>query len=190
MVNESKSLYALLGVLSLGPHSGYEMKKLMEQSLAHFWQEGYGQIYPNLKRLVAKELATVQLIRQEGKPDKKVYTITDLGETRLKEWLRIPIAQLPKEKHEILLKLFFGQNVDIADNIAHIELYQQRMEAIHNTYQQIEEMLRTTDDNNLDTMYQLITVRNGMYHTRAALDWCDETIGLLTKANENGTAQK
>lgn len=188
MANESKSLYALLGVLSLGPHSGYEIKKLIEHSLAHFWQEGYGQIYPNLKRLVDRELATVQLERQEGKPDKKVYTITTLGKTRLQEWLQAPIAQLPKEKHEILLKLFFGRNVDIKDNIAHIKLYQQRMEELFNIYRNVEKTLRANDHHNLDAMYQLITVRNGIYHAQAALDWCDETIDVLTKVQANQKA--
>jgi hypothetical protein len=40
------SRYALLGMLSLGPGSGYDLKKRIEGSLAHFWSESYGQIYP------------------------------------------------------------------------------------------------------------------------------------------------
>ncbi|MGH9601902.1 MAG: PadR family transcriptional regulator, partial [Terriglobales bacterium] len=43
--------FALLGLLSLGPQSGYDLKKRMEQSIAHFWSESYGQIYPTLRRL-------------------------------------------------------------------------------------------------------------------------------------------
>lgn len=184
MEKKSTSLYALLGVLSLGPHSGYEIKKLIEQSLAHFWQEGYGQIYPNLKRLVELELATVELKRQDGKPDKKVYTITDLGENQLKDWLQTPVEQLPKEKHEILLKLFFGKNVDTLDNIAHVTLYQQRMEKVLIVYRQIEKALQISDDNDLDNVYQLMTVRNGIFHAKATLDWCEETIEVLKKLSE------
>lgn len=185
MIKKSKSLYALLGILSLGPHSGYEIKKLIEQSLNHFWQEGYGQIYPNLKRLVELDLATVELKRQDGKPDKKVYTITNLGRTHLKNWLQTPIQELPKEKHEILLKLFFGQNVSAEDNIAHVTLYQQRMEEVLEVYAHIETTLQNYDDKQPDTIYQLITVRNGIYHARAALAWCDETIEILKNTPKN-----
>lgn len=185
MIKKSKSLYALLGILSLGPHSGYEIKKLIEQSLAHFWQEGYGQIYPNLKRLVDSELATVELKRQDGKPDKKVYTITVLGEIQLKDWLQTPVQQLPKEKHELLLKLFFGQNVDVRENIAHVSLYQQRMEEVLEVYRHIETTLQSSDNDNLDNVYQLITLRNGIFHARAALDWCEETKEVLKGLTEN-----
>src|SRR5690606_31454678 len=101
MARENKSLYALLGILSLRPRSGYEIKKLIEQSLIHFWREGYGQIYPNLKKLVAQGFATVHTEEQSGKPDKMVYTITEKGREQLLLWLKKPIRQLPPEKNEL-----------------------------------------------------------------------------------------
>ena len=50
----STSRFAILGVLSLGAMSGYDVKKLIERSIAHFWNESYGQIYPSLNRLAAE----------------------------------------------------------------------------------------------------------------------------------------
>src|SRR6267378_1332508 len=40
---------ALLGLLSLGSMSGYDIRQLISQSIGHFWSESYGQIYPGLK---------------------------------------------------------------------------------------------------------------------------------------------
>src|SRR5258707_12735330 len=58
MAKENKSRYALLGMLSIRPGSGYDIKKFMEQSTSNFWHESYGQIYPLLKQLVDEGLAT------------------------------------------------------------------------------------------------------------------------------------
>lgn len=179
MARENKSQFALLGVLSLGPQSGYEIKKLIEESLAHFWQEGYGQIYPNLKKLVDSGFATVQTERQDGKPDKKIYTITAEGESTLKGWLKTPIQALPKEKHEILLKLFFGRNVSVNDNLEHVKLHQGRMRELLSIYKRVEESLQKNRSEEPDTVYHLITVRSGILTAEASLEWCKETIETL-----------
>ena len=49
--------YAILGLLSLAPMSGYEIRKVAASSIGHFWSESYGQIYPTLRKLVAAGLA-------------------------------------------------------------------------------------------------------------------------------------
>jgi hypothetical protein len=42
----STTPYAILGLLSIEPMSGYDIRANLEESLAHFWSESYGQIYP------------------------------------------------------------------------------------------------------------------------------------------------
>ena len=44
MAKENKSKYAVMGVLSICPASGYDIKKFMECSTSNFWSESYGQI--------------------------------------------------------------------------------------------------------------------------------------------------
>ncbi len=58
---------ALLGLLSLGPMSGYDIRQLISQSIGYFWSESYGQIYPGLKRLAAAGLVEKKTQRQKGK---------------------------------------------------------------------------------------------------------------------------
>ena len=41
----------VLGLLSLGPRSGYDIKTVVDRSTRFFWAASYGQIYPELRRL-------------------------------------------------------------------------------------------------------------------------------------------
>ena len=43
-MREVKSKYAILGMLSIEPMSGYDIKKEVEKSISNFWTESYGQI--------------------------------------------------------------------------------------------------------------------------------------------------
>src|SRR5882762_1606394 len=110
--------YAVLGMLALGPGSGYDLKKRIEGSIAHFWSESYGQIYPILARLAARRLVERRLERQKGKPDRYVYSITAEGRERLGAWLAEP-ARERGFRSELLLKLFFGRHRPVAESIRH-----------------------------------------------------------------------
>ena len=68
-----------LGMLTDGEASGYDLKKHFESSFGHFFAAGYGSIYPALASLAADGQVSCKCIPQEGKPDRKVYSITDAG---------------------------------------------------------------------------------------------------------------
>jgi len=72
-----------LGMLTDGAASGYDLKKQFESSFAHFFAAGYGSIYPALSSLADKGLVSCEQVPQEGKPDRKVYEITDDGKAFL-----------------------------------------------------------------------------------------------------------
>ncbi len=76
-----------LGMLSGGEASGYDLKKEFESSFSHFFAAGYGSIYPALAALADNGLVTCEQIAQEGKPDRKVYRITNAGYESLLEAL-------------------------------------------------------------------------------------------------------
>src|SRR2546425_13082496 len=46
----------VLGMLSLGKRTGYDIKQLVDVSTRFFWAASYGQIYPELKRLETQGL--------------------------------------------------------------------------------------------------------------------------------------
>jgi len=68
-----------LGLLTQGPASGYDLKKTFESTFGHFFAAGFGSIYPALGTLAEAGLVTCTEVPQDGKPDRKVYSITDDG---------------------------------------------------------------------------------------------------------------
>jgi len=76
-----------LGMLTDGPASGYDLKKCFESSFGHFFPAGYGSIYPALATLARNGMVEFEEVPQEGKPDRKVYTITEKGREELMKGL-------------------------------------------------------------------------------------------------------
>lgn len=186
MPKENKSRYAILGMLALEPLSGYGIKKRMEQSTSNFWSESYGQIYPLLKQLAEEGLATSQKERQEGKPDRTIYTLTERGKDELVHWLGEAVEETP-ERIELLLKLFFGQFLPVKANIEHILRFREIQQKLLHKYLGIENYLHEcTRERNLDELegcYSLITLRYGIHRCQAMLVWCEETLQALQKLN-------
>ena len=58
MARKRKTWFAILGLLRWKPMSGYDIKKLVEMGLSHFWSESYGSLFPTLNALVDEGLAT------------------------------------------------------------------------------------------------------------------------------------
>ena len=100
-----------LGMLTNGPASGYDLKKFFESTFGHFFAAGYGSIYPALASLAEQGLVNCEQIPQEGKPDRKVYSITDAGRRELKAALDNP-APAHKIRSEFLATLFFAHLMD------------------------------------------------------------------------------
>ncbi len=69
-----------LAILHDGETTGYQIRKLStEGEFAYFVDASYGSIYPALARLEADGLVISRVEQQEGRPAKKVYSITKLG---------------------------------------------------------------------------------------------------------------
>ena len=96
-----------LGMLTRGPASGYDLKKYFESTFGHFFAAGYGSIYPALNSLAESGLVTCTEIAQDGKPDRKVYRITDEGRACLMGALDNP-EPAHKLRSEFLATLFFA----------------------------------------------------------------------------------
>jgi PadR family transcriptional regulator, regulatory protein AphA len=188
MTKENKSKYAVMGVLSICPGSGYDIKKFMEGSTSNFWSESYGQIYPILKQLVEEGLATRHAEKQQGKPERYIYTLTEQGKEGLRDWLSESVESAV-ERNELLLKLFFGAHIPLEKNKEHVYAFQELQSQLLEKYEGIERMLLAKAQDDATLYYQVITVRYGIHRRRAFLTWCDETLATLHYlAERQGTA--
>lgn len=96
--------YAILGLLSWKPSSGYDLKKVFEDSSIMYWSGNNNQIYKTLVQLLNDGLVTNEIKHQEGTPSKKLYTITEKGKSELKEWI-LSAPELPEFKKTFLIQL-------------------------------------------------------------------------------------
>lgn len=97
-----------LGVLSRGNATGYEIKKQCEEGpFAHFYAAGFGSIYPALNALCEEGFIAVREVAEDGRPTRKVYSITSSGRLRLTgELSKAPSPD--RLRSDFLFITFFG----------------------------------------------------------------------------------
>lgn len=179
----NRSRYAILGLLSRGPSSGYDIRKTVEHELSHFWNESFGQIYPILRSLAAERLASRKRQRQKGKPDRYVYSITESGRRELQAWLTEP-SRIPTERNEILLKLFLSESVGRGERISLISTYrEQQKEALRELELQELALEKFSFDEREENLWKL-TASHVRSEAKARVRWCDEALRELSSPGE------
>lgn len=179
MKERSRTKYIVLGMLALEDLTGYEIIKMIQSSTNYFWSESEGQIYPTLAHCVANGLATcIEEKSEKINRTKKIYSITPLGKKELISWLKKE-PQSALVRNELLLKLFFGGNVDVRDNIHHVVHRQKEIEAEMESYKKLREELISEHKNSPHLKYWLITLDCGIKSSKAELAWCKETLKIL-----------
>ena len=182
MPKENKTKYAILGILSLAPMSGYDIKRLTDNSVAHFWNENFGHIYPMLRRMEQESLISREIQHTAGRPDRSVYTPTDSGRRALADWLLRDPEEQPI-RIELLLQLFFAKALPLTVIIEKVKKEMALQEQRLTVYDAIEQHLREADAHQAqaDVPFWLITLSFGKHRSRAAVAWCRETIETLVR---------
>ena len=177
----------LLGLLTIAPMSGYDLGQNIRTSVGFFWNESYGQIYPNLKTLAAEGFVTSKTERQKGKPDRHIYSITKKGRERLAAWLAVaPQPEVPR--NELLLKLFFGAQVPAEILIGYVEGMVEKQRSLLQTFIETGEAVRA-QERYPDAPYWKMTARFGQLELEAHLRWGKETLAELRKIAKQQQSQ-
>ena len=206
MAKRQRTRCAILGLLSWQPMSGYDIKKLIEMGLRHFWSESYGQLYPSLNQLVEDGLATRKEGGGSGRRSRHVYSITDEGRRAFAEWLKEAAEPMPV-RNETLLKFFLAGRGSADESARIVEEYRvrerERLEEFTASERVLREAIRLGDlppeladltgssgDNQDQLMVFLLTLRHGIRLTEARLDWCDEALKVLRERRRKRTSVK
>lgn len=208
MPAKKKTWYALLGLLSWQPLSGYDVKKMVEIALSYFWSESYGQLYPTLNRLVEEGLAT-RRDTSTGNRRRHEYRITRKGRAAFESWLREP-AEMPAIRNELQLKFFLTSRMDSSESLRVLEEYRAQQSAHLEVLEDSERIMENSaktgvfppeidgaiglQGNDRETeahqsLMFLFTIRHGLLRTRAAIAWCDETIAQLRRTTRSQTSR-
>lgn len=112
-----KSDDIVLGILSEKPATGYEIKERFSTIFANFYNASFGSIYPILHKLTKENKVTFETIEQEGKPDKKVYSITEEGQRAFHKYLSQPVEN-EKIKWDFMVRLFYSENLTETERVS------------------------------------------------------------------------
>ncbi len=176
---EKASRFAILGMLSLGYDTGYEIKKAIGVSTVNFWSESYGNIYPMLKRLVEEgAIRKLDSVAEPGGRRKQAYRITPHGRKLLKEWLRQPV-RLPAPDNELLLKLFFGAEAQASEMKVIVAARRAELDRQLSHFAQIASYIASREATPTQKAYWMATLRYGKSVARAEIAWCEETERML-----------
>jgi len=82
--------HAILVLLQDQEASGYDLAREFANSIGLVWNATHQQIYLELGKLNERHMVSFRHVPQEGKPDKKLYSITEDGRQELIRWLKKP----------------------------------------------------------------------------------------------------
>jgi PadR family transcriptional regulator AphA len=179
-MSERKTRFVILGLLSEGGLSGYDIKKLVTLRFQYFWQESYGQIYPELKSLTNEGLIRLAETGLKNKRRKSMYEITDKGKREMERWLAVP-PDKEMARYELLLKVYFGNLTEESNVINYIRDFRSRytvnLGLLREFIGELKPLLGDSDNH----LFILLTVLFGEKVYQAYLDWCDEAVKLINK---------
>lgn len=172
-------VHAILASLIDSSCSGYDLAKRMESSVGFFWQASHQQIYRELSKLDRLGWITSKIIIQEGRPDKKVYSVTKQGKQQLQKWIAKPCEPMPV-KDDLLVKIFSGYLVSEHTILQELEHHRQAHAEKLSIYKELEnKYFQNPQQLPRVAQFQYLTLRQGIRRETQWLDWCDEVIELL-----------
>ena len=170
---------ALLGLLTAyGSASGYDLAKSFERSVAHVWQAGHSQIYPELAKMTADGLVTVEV---EGGRGRKIYSITPEGRAELRAWMAAHDPTGPA-RNEIALQAFLlplldpGEALAVLERLrAHAERKLAELEALHAA----KHASPVPEGATTGVRFGDLALDLGIRQTRTTLAWANDAIATI-----------
>jgi PadR family transcriptional regulator AphA len=173
-----QSIYGILAILSMGPQSGYDIRKALDHPEMFYWRESYGNIYPMLKSLLKDGL--VDKKDSYVKTKKRVfYELNQKGLDELQIWIKEP-ANLSRFRIELLMKLRFGISCGVDNMLDQISHYRKLSEEQLVEAELILNHISCSEDS-LTSDLRKIAISLFTERKKAAISWCDNSMKTLAK---------
>ena len=176
--------HAVLAALLEGEASGYQLAKRFDVAVANFWSATPQQLYRELDKLEADGLVDARLVRQQRRPDKRVFTLTDAGRAELHRFTAEP-AKPVAMRDDLLVKL---QAVDVGDAHAVTKELLARLDRARAKLATYDRLLADMLDGRDEETFQrdserigpYLTLMGGRMYEQANIRWCTAALGVLS----------
>jgi PadR family transcriptional regulator AphA len=185
----------ILGLLRYSPMSGYSLKKAFDMSLAYFWPVKLSQIYRELGTLEKDGCVVSDLLRQNQRPDKKLYSITERGAEAFTAWINtVPDLLEQPHRSEFMMRIFFASAMDDRRLVRMFETMIDRLESFSGLISEdkVPEFLGLFPEKagrvpgtdrelspEVESMYWRFTIRRFQLTAEATIRWARECIRTL-----------
>jgi PadR family transcriptional regulator, regulatory protein AphA len=167
---------AILGLLSDGPMTGYEIKQFFRNVIKHFWSVSDGQLYPTLKQMHKEDVISLQIVQQDRTANKHVYSITEKGRRHFERWLREPVSKFEELKEPFVLKVFFFGKLSREEILWHLrsqlDLHSRILEEFRGIRESYEDRV---------TAFQRLIGDVGVLYVEVRIIWIARMIEMVQK---------
>ncbi len=173
----------LLALLAEGTAHGYELKQAIEQTFGDAWPPlNIGQIYTTLGRLERDGFVSSAHVAQAGRPDKRVYELSEAGREEVRDWLEEPVTG-PRLKDEFFTKLVLARLPGVASlnggTDARALIARQRRDYLQ-SMRDLNGLLLRQQRNGGDQTTAALLIEGAILHLEADLKWLDVCEQRLT----------
>lgn len=177
--------HAILVALSEQSGSGYELARRFDRSIGYFWAATHQQIYRTLRAMEDDGWVHVTPVAQQGRPDKKVYTVSDAGRAELARWIDDPLSGrgstvADNRTRDLAVKVRGALYGDVDSVRAQAATLRAERAELLDTYREFEK--RQFPDPTVLTgsaLHQYLVLRGGIRAEESAIDWLDEVTVAL-----------
>jgi PadR family transcriptional regulator AphA len=167
---------ALLGLLTICPASGYDLQQFANKSISHFyWTPAKSQIYSELRRLTSLGFVSEELVTQEVRPDKRVYSITEEGRGVLTSHLQSEKLEREVIKSPAILRVFFGESMSNESLVDYIEKHRSESEQALELFGDMQ----SHEDAEPHSTFTRLAIRAGELNAEFRIKWSNEVLSAL-----------
>ncbi|WP_019630311.1 PadR family transcriptional regulator [Actinomadura atramentaria] len=174
---------AILAMLLEGESSGYDLAKVFDASVANFWTATPQQLYRELDRMEAQGLVQARVVRQERRPNKRLFSLTETGRAELTAFT----ARTPRPtaiRDELLVQVQSLESGDAESIRAAVQEKQAVAERKLKHYERTRAHLlagRTEADylTKADRVGPYLTLTRGIAFEQENIRWCEYVLEVL-----------
>lgn len=167
-----------MGLIYEKPHYGYQLEKTIEGWGMRNWTPiGFSSIYYVLKKLEKKELVESKMEKVEGKPSRKVFTVTELGRQTMEEKIRDLLSWNKKLNSPFDLGMAYLNYLQPQEVIKCLENY---IESAKGRIKFLESSVKIQEE--LDAPYYVVALfSRPLAHLKTEMEWVENFIEKVKK---------
>lgn len=183
--------FGILGLLHEQSMTGYEIYQYFMEYINPMWFAQQSQVYRDLGQLEKECFVTSIIEPQTGKPDKRVYTITDLGIHALGQWIEgFDFSESMRYRDSFALRIFFaGRMPQVAGGLVNqleqyktenqlmLEKLASKAASLTQAYQ--ENQVAWDADEASRLMFFKLSLMRGQAQYEMNVSWADAALALL-----------